>query len=160
MNMRFLAAIALLLVATSASAADMRYPATGAPAVTFKVPDGWTAKEMDGKMVVESPDISTVVTLFVEPWSDSLDALAAITLKDEKIAPLTADDRHNVSVLDRHGVWWKLTPTATQKSRPQALVGVMLDDHTALTGLLVSPDDEGPGYHAGLHLLDRLAMAH
>ena len=89
----------------------MRYPATGTPALTFKVPDGWSAKVLDGKMVVESPDVSTVVTIFIEPWSDSLDALAADSLKGEAIAPFSAYDRHNISVLDLHGVWWKLTPT-------------------------------------------------
>ena len=157
--MRSLAVFAFLLIATSSYAADMRYPATGAPAVTFKVPDGWTAKEMDGKMVVESPDISTVVTIFIQPWTGTSDALGAEMLKDEEIVPVTTEDKHGVSVLGTHGEWWKLHPNnPNRKSGPQAFVQAMLDDGHALTALMVSPDDEGPGYHAGLHLLDRMAM--
>jgi len=159
--MRSLALCALLLFATSASADDVRYPATGTPAVTFKVPDGWVAKVMDGKMVVESADVSTVVTIFIEPWSGTPEALAAEALKGEEIAPITSDDRHGISILNTGGDWWKLSPTGPAgKSRPQIFVDVMLGDGKALTALMVSPDDEGPGYHAALHLLDRMAMAH
>lgn len=148
------------LVATSASAGEMRYPAAGAPAVIVKVPDGWSAREADGKLQTASADGTTTVTIAIVPYTGSLDALANETLAAAGVAPPKLADRHGVSFfdLDKHGYWWPLEG-AGPGGKMVALCDLMLEDGKALTGLMITPDRDGPGYHAGLTMLDRLKPA-
>ena len=159
--MRCLIFFTLLLAALPASAGEMRYPASGAPAVTVDIPDGWSAKETDGKLVAASADGSSTVTISIAPYAGSLDALADETLKAAGIDPPSPDERHAVLVADLTGFWWPSQQTdARGKTRHVFFCDVMLGDGKALTGILVSPDDDGPGFHAGLHILDRMKLAH
>lgn len=157
--MRFLV-LAGALFATAASAGEMRFPATGSPAVIVKVPDGWSAKEADGKFQAVSADGATTVAIAIVPYTGSLDMLANETLAAAGIAPPTLDDRHGVSFFDlnRQGYWWPLEK-AGPDGKMVAFCDLMLEGGKALTGLMLSPDRDGPGFHAGLTMLDRLKPA-
>ncbi|HEX4860069.1 MAG TPA: hypothetical protein VFV07_02455 [Rhizomicrobium sp.] len=157
--MRFLLLVAALF-ATAASAGEVRFPATGSPAVTVKVPDGWSAKEVGGKFQAVSADGATTATIAIVPYAGTLDALAAETLGIAGVAPPTEGDRHAISIVDRNGYWWPLKKTAADgKSRSVMFCDVMLEDGKALTGLMLSPDDDGADYHAGLAMLGRIKLA-
>ncbi|HWA90745.1 MAG TPA: hypothetical protein VG889_11955 [Rhizomicrobium sp.] len=158
--MRSIVLVAMLFAA-AASASEMRYPAAGAPAVIVKVPDGWTAKEAEGKFLAASADGTTTLTIAIVPYTGTLDALATETLAASGIAVApTLDDRHGVSFFDlnREGYWWPLEG-AGPGGKMVAFADLMLADGKALTGLMISPDRDGPGFHAGLHMLDGLKPA-
>lgn len=156
--MRFLAlSCALTFVVVSASADETRYPASGMPAVTVKIPDGWSGKEEGGKFKASAADGSATVTISIVPYAGSMDALAAETFQAEQIDPST--DRHAALVADMYGYWWpSQQPAAGGKTRKVFFCDVMLGDGKALTGLLVSSEDDSPGYHAGLSMLDRMKV--
>ena len=150
-------AICALLLATSASAGEMRYPATGAPAVTFAVPDGWSAKEADGKLQAVSADGSATVTMAIVAWTGSMEALADETLKAAHIDPPI--DKTAVSIAGVHGFMFHAQQKdAGGKVRAVMFCDAMLGSGKALTGVLVAPDEEAPGRMAGLRMLDRLTL--
>ncbi|MBV9990444.1 MAG: hypothetical protein JOZ72_04050 [Alphaproteobacteria bacterium] len=158
--MRASSILALLLLAAPAGADEMRYPATGAPAVTLKVPDGWSAKEADGKFVATSADGATTVTVSIVAYAGSMDALAAESLKDAPTAPPALGDRHAITLADLNGYWWELHPTGPEGTpRPELYCNVMLGGGKAMSGLIVAPDSEGAGYHAGLRMLGGMKQA-
>lgn len=138
----------------------MRYPASGSPAITAKIPDGWSAKEADGKLIAKSADGSTTVTIAIVSYAGAMDALADETMRAAKIDPPRESDRHAVSVPDTHGYWWpSFQIGADGETRRVFFCDVLMGDGKALTGTLISPDDDSPDYHAGLHLLDRMVLA-
>ena len=70
------------LSVASAMAGDLRYPQTGTPAFSMRVPDGWTFKTDDnGAMVIEAPDRSAEVVLSFAAFSGTLDQRAANVIK-------------------------------------------------------------------------------
>jgi hypothetical protein len=159
--MRIPAICALVFVATSVSAGEVRYPITGSPAVMAKIPDGWSAKDADGKLVARSSDGSSWVTISIAPYQGTLDALAEETFMTEKIDPPRLSERHAVSVVDLDGYWWpSFQIGADGKTRRVFFCDVMVGGGKALTGTLISPDDEGDDYHAGIVLLGSLKLAH
>jgi hypothetical protein len=150
-----------MLVATAAAAGEMRYPASGTPAVTVTLPDGWSAKEAEGKLLAETADGTTTLSIAIVPYTGSLDALATESLAAAGVATApTLDDRHGVSFFDlnKEGYWWPLEG-AGPGGKTVAFADLMLADGKALTGLMISPDRDGPGFHEGLRILDRLKPA-
>jgi len=155
--MRALILLSLLLAAGAAGADEMRYPATGVPAVTFKVPDGWSAKEADGKLQAASADGSATVTIAIVPFAGDMEELA-----EQALYAASADrptDKRGVIVAGVDGYMFH----SQQKGAGGAVRQVMFVDAQiapgrSLTGILSAVDDESPSRMAGLRLLDRLTL--
>ncbi len=155
--MRALAFFALLLASGTASADEMRYPATGVPAVTFKVPDGWSAKEANGKLEAASADGSAFVTIAIVPYTGDMDELAELSLYAANADRPT--DKRAVTVAGVDGYMFH----SQQKGAGGAVRQVMFVDAQiapgrSLTGILSAADEESPSRMAGLRLLDRLTL--
>jgi hypothetical protein len=69
-----LAAAATFLFATAAVAGEVKFPADD-PVATITIPDGWTAKEVEGALDVSSPEDSVYLGIEAE---DSADAKASM----------------------------------------------------------------------------------
>lgn len=83
----------VLFAIQAAVAKDMRFPATGNPAFSFRMPDDWTTEEGDDdSLLVASGDHSMAFTLMLEtsdePFNDDiLDEIATVAFKVAKAAP-------------------------------------------------------------------------
>lgn len=156
--MRCLAILALLLATASASAGETRFPATGAPAVTFTVPDGWSGKEADGKFVAASADGSATVTISIVPYSGDMEELAQLTLYAANMEQPT--DKRAVSVADGHGFMFHSQQKGANGAAPRAVlfVDAQIAPDRSLTGILSAADEESDSRKAGLHMLDRLKL--
>ncbi len=84
---------AVLFAAQAAVAKEVRFPATGNPAFSLRMPDDWTTEEGDDdSLLVASGDHSMAFTLMLEtsdePLDDDLlDEIARVALKVAKAAP-------------------------------------------------------------------------
>jgi hypothetical protein len=140
---RQLALVALLLAPASASAAETRFPATGTPAVTFTVPDGWSGKETDGKFVAASADGSATVTIAIVPYSGDMEELAQLTLYAANMEQPT--DPRSVSVADGHGYMFHSQQKGANGAAPREVlfVDAQIAPDRSLTGILSAADEEG-----------------
>jgi len=154
MTMRALLLCALLLGAASAD--EMRYPASGAPAVTFAVPEGWSAKEVDGKLQAAAPDGSATVTMAIVPWTGAMEQLAGETLAAAEMDP--PGGKTAVSIAGQHGFMFHAQQTAGGRTRAVLFCDVALGSGKALTGILVADDEDSSSRHEGLKLLDHLTL--
>jgi hypothetical protein len=87
---RACAALAALcvLMANAASAREVRYPASGDPAVVLQVPDDWTDKpDTEGNQIVVSADRSTSFVLSQGTSKGPLDDFAKVLLQMANAAP-------------------------------------------------------------------------
>lgn len=148
---------AALLFAASASAGEMRFPATGAPAVTFAVPDGWSAKEVDGKLQAAAADGSATVTMAIVPWTGSMEQLASETMTAAGIDP--PSDKTAVSIADLRGFMFHAEKKDGAMTKAVLFCDVALGSGKALTGILVADDEGSSARHEGLKLLDHLKLA-
>ncbi|MDB5551866.1 MAG: hypothetical protein JWL86_1850 [Rhizobium sp.] len=71
-----LAAAAALLLATTAQAADVKFPSAD-PEAVITVPDGWTAKEVEGTLDIDSPGDSVYLNVETATPADAADTLKA-----------------------------------------------------------------------------------
>lgn len=74
MKKLLLAAAATLLLASSALAGEVKFPAADPDAV-ITVPDGWTAKEDDGALDISSPDDSIYLSLETVAPNEAADTI-------------------------------------------------------------------------------------
>jgi len=94
---------AVSFAAQPAVAKDVRFPATGNPAFSLRIPDDWTTEEGDDdSLLVASGDHSMAFTLMLEtgdkPWDDdALDEIATVALKVAKAAPPKRKDAVAIS---------------------------------------------------------------
>ena len=94
---------AVLFTAQAAVAKDVRFPATGNPAFSFRMPDDWTTEEGDDdSLLVASGDHSMAFTLLIEtsndPFDDDiLDEIATVALKVAKAAPPKRKEAASIS---------------------------------------------------------------
>ena len=94
---------AVSFAAQPAVAKDVRFPATGNPAFSLRIPDDWTTEEGDDdSLVVASGNHSMAFTLMLEtgdaPWDDdALDEIATVALKVAKAAPPKRKDAVAIS---------------------------------------------------------------
>lgn len=94
---------AVLFAAQPAVAKDVRFPATGNPAFSLRIPDDWTTEEGDDdSLLLASGDHSMAFTLMLEtgdkPWDDdALDEIATVALKVAKAAPPKRKDAVSIS---------------------------------------------------------------
>jgi len=73
-----LAVLALLLLPVTASARELRHPASGEPAFTMTVPDDWTAVTVDGgrSLSIASADRRIGFALTIAPTDQSPEEIA------------------------------------------------------------------------------------
>ena len=94
---------AVLFTAQAAVAKDVRFPATGNPAFSFRMPDDWTTEEGDDdSLFVASGDRIMAFTLMLEtstdPFDDDvLDEIATVALKVAKAAPAKRKEAASIS---------------------------------------------------------------
>ncbi|WP_422016840.1 hypothetical protein [Reyranella sp.] len=94
---------AVSFAAQPAVAKDVRFPATGNPAFSLRIPDDWTTEEGDDdSLLVASGDHSMAFTLMLEtgdaPWDDdTIDEIATVALKVAKAAPPKRKDAVSIS---------------------------------------------------------------
>jgi len=94
---------AVLFAVQPAVAKDVRFPATGNPAFSLRIPDDWTTDEGDDdSLLVASGDRSMAFTLLLEtsdkPWDDdALDEIATVALKVAKASPPKRKDATAIS---------------------------------------------------------------
>lgn len=160
--MRFFAILgALLFVAVSARADEVRYPETGMPAVTFSLPDGWTAQPDDQhNLLVASGDRSVVVTMSMIEWSGPLDTLATEVLAVAKADPPT--DKTAVSVLGLHANAFRSGAMQSDGKTPVKLrlIDIQIDPtHAFICTIISNKQDDDPGYMAGIRFVDKLKLA-
>lgn len=94
---------AVLFAAQPAVAKDVRFPTTGTPAFSLRIPDDWTTEEGDDdSLLLASRDHSMAFTLMLEtseqPWDDdTLDEIATVALRVAKAAPPKRKDATSIS---------------------------------------------------------------
>lgn len=94
---------AVLFTAQAAAAREVRFPATGNPAFSFRMPDDWTTDEGDDdSLVVTSADRIMAFTVMLEtstdPFDDDvLDEIAKVALKVAKAAPPKRKEAASIS---------------------------------------------------------------
>jgi hypothetical protein len=85
MKNRILIFAALLFgafAATQALAGDVRFPQTGYPAISFQIPDDWTANpDGDGNLIVAAGDHSIAIALSLVAYNGTTDDMAAGAMK-------------------------------------------------------------------------------
>ena len=92
-----------LFAVQAAFAGDVRFPATGDPAFSFRMPDDWTAEEDDlNSLLLVSGDHSTSFSLLLdtsdEPLDDAiLDEIARVALKVAKADPAKSKKPASIS---------------------------------------------------------------
>ena len=103
-RLSILAVLCAALFATQAAVAkDVRFPATGNPAFSFRMPDDWTTEEGDDdSLFVASGDRIMAFTLMLEtstdPFDDDvLDEIATVALKVAKAAPAKGKQAASIS---------------------------------------------------------------
>jgi hypothetical protein len=94
---------AVLFAVQPAVAKDVRFPATGNPAFSLRIPDDWTTDEGDDdSLLVASGDRSMAFTLLLEtsdkPWDDdALDEIATVALRVAKASPPKRKEAASIS---------------------------------------------------------------
>lgn len=94
---------AVLFAAQPAVAKEVRFPATGTPAFSLRIPDDWTTDEGDDdSLLVASSDHSMGFTLLLETSDkpvddDTLDEIATVALKVAKAAPPKRKEAASIS---------------------------------------------------------------
>ena len=94
---------AALFAAQAAVAKEVRFPATGDPSFSLRMPDDWTTDEGDDdSLLVASGDHSMAFTLMLEtsdkPFDDDiLDEIATVALKVGKAAPPKRKETTSIS---------------------------------------------------------------
>lgn len=89
MTIRIAALVALMGSAfvLQAQAADLRFPQTGAPAFTIKLPSGWTQQvDETGSEIVTAPDRSALLQLSFAAYSGDIDQRAKNILTGGAVA--------------------------------------------------------------------------
>jgi hypothetical protein len=69
-----LAAAAVLLFAATAQAGEVKFPADN-PVAVITIPDGWTAKEVDGALDVSSPEDSVYLGIEAADAAEAKDTM-------------------------------------------------------------------------------------
>ncbi len=100
MRLRFLLAalVLLVLLPALAEARDVRFPESGAPSISFNIPDDWgTSIDSSGNMIITAADKSGAFALTIGNYSGDLDTLAAGAMKVAQAAPPAKSGADSIS---------------------------------------------------------------
>ncbi|MDE2134602.1 MAG: hypothetical protein KGJ49_08380 [Alphaproteobacteria bacterium] len=120
----------------SAYAGDVRFPQQGYPAISFHIPDGWTARVSEGNMIVHSADGSSNFSFSIVEFDGSLDELALAAMQMVKAAP---PRRYATSVSGFGGYAYYSTMTGDAGAPLNVkMIAVKVDAKHVATGTLIT----------------------
>ncbi|HEY2070105.1 MAG TPA: hypothetical protein VGG48_11165 [Rhizomicrobium sp.] len=132
-------ALMALCFAASAQARDMRFPDTGFPAVTYTIPDDWTATpDGDGNMILVSSDHTSAISVTVTAGGGGLDDMATQAMAVAKAAPPRKGEPISISGADGF-VYYSTMSNSSGMAITVKMMAVKPDANHFVTFSLLNP---------------------
>jgi len=141
---RIVLALLALCFTVSAQAGDVRFPATGFPAITYSMPADWTATPDDsGNMILVSGDHTSAISISVVAGGQSLDDMATAAMQVAKASAPRRGEPISVSGVDGFTYYSTMT-NDSGVSLNVRMMAMKPDAHHFVTFSLLNPTDATP----------------
>ncbi|HEY1630887.1 MAG TPA: hypothetical protein VGF56_06200 [Rhizomicrobium sp.] len=137
-------ALLALCFAASAQARDVRFPEKGFPAITYSIPDSWTATPDDsGNMILVAGDHTSAISISVVEGGQSLDDMATAAMQVAKASAPRRGEPISVSGIEGFTYYSTMT-NDSGTSLTVKMMAVKPDANHFVTFSLLNPTDATP----------------